>query len=154
MKKIPRRIIQNAAGIAVFTCMRSGLWMTGSGGSGILIARKSDGTWSPPSGIMLHTPTLSFVIGVDIYDCILVVSDLAALEAIIRPRVTLGEDVGLASGQSVAFDSEDSDFKWTDPGATVLTYLKARGQHQNVNLTGCILTERANENERFYGSEV
>lgn len=128
--------------------------MTGSGGSGILIARKSDGTWSPPSGIMLHTPTLSFVIGVDIYDCILVVSDLAALEAIIRPRVTLGEDVGLASGQSVAFDSEDSDFKWTDPGATVLTYLKARGQHQNVNLTGCILTERANENERFYGSEV
>ncbi|KAL2208869.1 hypothetical protein CC79DRAFT_627490 [Sarocladium strictum] len=154
MKKIPRRIIQNAAGIAVFTCMRSGLWMTGSGGSGILIARKSDGTWSPPSGIMLHTPTLSFVIGVDIYDCILVVSDLAALEAIIKPRVTLGEDVGLASGQSVACDSADSDFKWTDPGATVLTYLKARGQHQHVNLSGCILTERANENERFYGSEV
>ena len=128
--------------------------MTGSGGSGILIARKSDGTWSPPSGIMLHTPTLSFVIGVDIYDCILVVSDLRALEAMIRPRVTLGEDVGLVSGQSVAFDSEDSEFSWTDPGATVLTYLKARGQHQHVNLTGCMLTERANENERFYGSEV
>ncbi|KAH8173079.1 las17-binding protein actin regulator domain-containing protein [Sarocladium implicatum] len=154
MKRIPKRIIQNAAGIAVFTCMRNGLWMTGSGGSGILIARKSDGTWSPPSGIMLHTPTLSFVIGVDIYDCILVVSDLRALEAMIRPRVTLGEDVGLVSGQSVAFDSEDSEFSWTDPGATVLTYLKSRGQHQHVNLTGCMLTERANENERFYGSEV
>ncbi|CRK42004.1 hypothetical protein BN1723_018951, partial [Verticillium longisporum] len=54
-QKIPTRIIQNAAGIAIFTCMRSGLWMTGSGGSGILIARKADGTWSPPSGILLHT---------------------------------------------------------------------------------------------------
>lgn len=128
--------------------------MTGSGGSGILIARKSDGTWSPPSGIMLHTPTLSFVIGVDIYDCILVISDLTALEAITRPRVTLGEDVGLASGQSVALDSAPTDFQWSDPGSTVLTYLKARGQDQHVNLTGSILTERANENERFYAPNI
>lgn len=153
-KKIPRRIIQNAAGIAVFTCMRSGLWMTGSGGSGILIARKSDGTWSPPSGIMLHTPTLSFIIGVDIYDCVLVVNNLAALESITKPRVTLGEDVGLTSGPLVPLDSDEADIKWKDLGNTVLTYMKARGQTQDVNLNGCILAERSNENERFYSSGV
>ncbi|KAH7149999.1 hypothetical protein B0J13DRAFT_439908 [Dactylonectria estremocensis] len=153
-KKIPRRIIQNAAGIAIFTCMRSGLWMTGSGGSGILIARKSDGTWSPPSGIMLHTPTLSFIIGVDIYDCVLVVNNLAALESITKPRVTLGEDVGLASGPLVSLDSDESHIRWKDLGNTVLTYMKARGQSQSVNLNGCILAERGNENERFYSSAV
>ncbi|KAG5990634.1 hypothetical protein E4U43_004227 [Claviceps pusilla] len=154
MHKIPRRIIQNAAGIAVFTCMRSGLWMTGSGGSGILIARKSDGTWSPPSGIMLHTPTLSFIIGVDIYDCVLVVTNLAALEAITQPRVTLGEDVSLKNGPSTTLDSDQVTLDWKTLDNTVLAYMKARGQHQSVNLHGCILTERANENERFYGSEV
>ncbi|KAH8735912.1 hypothetical protein BGZ61DRAFT_339357 [Ilyonectria robusta] len=153
-KKIPRRIIQNAAGIAIFTCMRSGLWMTGSGGSGILIARKSDGTWSPPSGIMLHTPTLSFIIGVDIYDCVLVINNLAALESITRPRVTLGEDVGLTSGPLVPLDSDESHIRWKDLGNTVLTYMKARGQSQLVNLYGCILAERGNENERFYSSAV
>lgn len=153
-KKIPKRIIQNAAGIAVFTCMRSGLWMTGSGGSGILIARKSDGTWSPPSGILLHTPTLSFIIGVDIYDCVLVINNLAALESITRPRVTLGEDVGLTNGPSVTLDSDEAHIKWKELGNTVLAYMKARGQHQAVNLNGCILTERTNENERFYGSSV
>ncbi|KAF4979870.1 hypothetical protein FZEAL_4004, partial [Fusarium zealandicum] len=153
-KKIPRRIIQNAAGIAIFTCMRSGLWMTGSGGSGILIARKSDGTWSPPSGIMLHTPTLSFIIGVDVYDCVLVVNNLAALESITKPRVTLGEDVGLTSGPLVSLDSDESHIKWKDLGNTVLTYMKARGQTQAVNLNGCILAERGNENERFYASPV
>ncbi|KAH7160831.1 hypothetical protein EDB81DRAFT_328306 [Dactylonectria macrodidyma] len=153
-KKIPRRIIQNAAGIAIFTCMRSGLWMTGSGGSGILIARKSDGTWSPPSGIMLHTPTLSFIIGVDIYDCVLVVNNLAALESITKPRVTLGEDVGLTSGPLVSLDSDESHIRWKDLGNTVLTYMKARGQSQSVNLNGCILAERGNENERFYSSTV
>ncbi|KPM38887.1 hypothetical protein AK830_g7678 [Neonectria ditissima] len=153
-RKIPRRIIQNAAGIAIFTCMRSGLWMTGSGGSGILIARKSDGTWSPPSGIMLHTPTLSFIIGVDIYDCVLVINNLAALESITRPRVTLGEDVGLTSGPLVSLDSDESHIRWKDLGNTVFTYMKARGQSQTVNLHGCILAERGNENERFYSSPV
>ncbi|KAK2591784.1 hypothetical protein QQS21_010515 [Conoideocrella luteorostrata] len=154
MKKIPKRIIQNAAGIAVFTCMRSGLWMTGSGGSGILIARKSDGTWSTPSGIMLHTPTLSFIIGVDVYDCVLVVTNLSALESITRARVTLGEDVTLRNGPSVTLDSDDVNFNWKTLDNTVLAYMKARGQHQAVNLQGCILTERGNENERFYGADV
>ncbi|KAL7916125.1 hypothetical protein GGI35DRAFT_21609 [Trichoderma velutinum] len=151
-KKIPKRIIQNAAAIAVFTCMRSGLWMTGSGGSGILIARKSDGTWSPPSGIMLHTPTLSFIIGVDVYDCVLVITSLAALESVSRPRVTLGEDVELRTGETVSIDSDESEVNWRDLGNTVLTYMKARGQQQSVNLYGCMLSERSNENERFYGS--
>ncbi|KAK5998468.1 SH3 domain-containing YSC84-like protein 1 [Cladobotryum mycophilum] len=153
-KRIPKRIIQNAAGIAVFSCMRSGLWMTGSGGSGILIARKSDGTWSPPSGIMLHTPTLSFIIGVDIYDCVLVISNLAALEAVTRGRVSLGDEVELRSGQTVTLDSDESEVNWRELGDSVLTYMKARGQQQSVDLNGCILTERSNENERFYYSDV
>lgn len=153
-KKIPRRIIQNAAAIAVFTCMRSGLWMTGSGGSGILIARKSDGTWSPPSGIMLHTPTLSFIIGVDVYDCVLVISSLAALESVSRPRVTLGEDVELRAGETVSLGYEEIELNWRELGNTVLTYMKARGQQQSVNLHGCMLSERSNENERFYAADV
>lgn len=126
--------------------------MTGSGGSGILIARKSDGTWSPPSGIMLHTPTLSFIIGVDVYDCVLVMNNLAALESITRPRVTLGEDVGLTNGPLVPLDSDELHINWRELGNTVLAYMKARGQHQAVKLHGCILAERANENERFYES--
>ncbi|KAK1995479.1 hypothetical protein LX36DRAFT_659554, partial [Colletotrichum falcatum] len=154
-KKIPPRIIQDAAGIAIFTCMRSGLWMTGSGGSGILIARKADGTWSPPSGIILHTPSLSFIMGVDIYDCVLVINNIAALESLItKPTVTLGEDIGLTTGPLVALESTEVDSRWKDLDNTVLTYMKARGQTQNVNLNGCILTERANENERFYGTSL
>ena len=155
-KKIPKRIIQNAAGIAVFTCMRNGLWMTGSGGSGILIARKSDGTWSPPSGIMLHTPTLSFIIGVDVYDCVLVINSHEVLEVITQPRVTLGEDVDLTNGPLVPTDSPEleMDINLRELSTSVLTYMKARGQQQHVNMKGCILTERANENERFYESAV
>ena len=128
--------------------------MTGSGGSGILIARKADGTWSPPSALLLHTPTLSFIMGVDVYDCVLVVNNLSALESIVQPQVTLGEDVGLSAGPMLPHGSTEEDIRWRDLGNNVLTYLKAKGQVQHANLNGCILTERSNENERFYGNNA
>lgn len=92
--------------------------------------------------------------GVDIYDCVLIVNNLAALESITRPRVTLGEDVGLTGGPLVTLDSDEAHIRWKDLGNTVLTYMKARGQSQLVNLNGCILAERGNENERFYSCSV
>ncbi len=154
-KKIPPRIIQNAVGIAIFSCMRSGLWMSGSGGSGILIARKADGTWSPPSGIILHTAELGFVIGVDIYDCVLVINNVAVLEMFTRPRVTLGTDVNLTVGPLAASGLLENDLqiRWKELDGTVLTYLKARGKHQGVQLDGSLVTERTNENERFYAGD-
>ncbi len=66
VKKIPIDVIKNAKGLAIFTTMRTGLWVSGAGGSGVLIARKDDGTWSPPSGILLHTAGLGFLVGIDI----------------------------------------------------------------------------------------
>ncbi|KAK4142361.1 uncharacterized protein C8A04DRAFT_13242 [Dichotomopilus funicola] len=149
-KKIPPRIIQNAVGLAVFSCMRSGLWMSGSGGAGLITARKADGTWSPPSAIILHTAELAFVMGVDIYDCVLVINSVQTLEFFTRPRLVLGEDVSLAVGPLVAAGGKEPEIKWKEINDTVLTYVKARGKHQAVELDGSMVTERANENERFY----
>lgn len=134
--------------------MRSGLWMSGSGGSGILIARKADGTWSPPSGILLHSAEVGFVIGVDIYDCVLVINSVAALEMFTRPRTTLGSDVNLTVGPLVTTGLLENDLKWKELNNTVLTYLKARGKHQDVRLDGSFVTGRGNENERFYAGNV
>lgn len=154
LKKIPPRIIQDAVGLAIFSCMRSGLWMSGSGGSGILIARKADGTWSPPSGILLHTAALGFVIGVDIYDCILVINSVSALEMFTRSKVTLASDVGLTVGPLVSSGLLENDTRWKDLNNTVLTYLKAKGQYRGVPLDGSLVTERSNENAKFYTNDI
>ncbi|KAK3947702.1 hypothetical protein QBC32DRAFT_328380 [Pseudoneurospora amorphoporcata] len=153
-KKIPPRILQDAVGLAVFSCMRSGLWMSGSGGAGLITARRADGTWSPPSGIMLHTAGLGFVMGVDIYDCVLVINSVRALELFARPKVVLGVDVDLTLGPLIDANSTDNDTRWKDLNDTVLTYIKARGKHQPVPLDGSLVSERGNENVRFYNSDV
>jgi hypothetical protein len=124
--------------------------MSGSGGAGLITARKADGTWSPPSGILLHTAELAFVMGVDIYDCVLVINSVQVLELFTRPRLILGEDVSLAVGPLVAPGAQEPEIKWKEISETVLTYVKARGKHQAVQLDGSMVTERGNENERFY----
>ncbi|KAK6214473.1 hypothetical protein LQW54_004380 [Pestalotiopsis sp. IQ-011] len=151
LKKIPPRIIQNAVGLAVFTSMRSGLWSSGSGGSGVLLARKTDGTWSPPSGLTLQTASLGFVLGVDICDCVVIINSFTTLETFGRSALTLGTDVQMTSGPVVSLGLLENEFKWADLSDVVFTYVKSKGLATDTKLDGTVLTERADENERFYG---
>ena len=99
LKKIPVEVIRQAKGLAVFTTMRTGLWVSGAGGSGVLVARHTEtGEWSPPSGILLHTAGLGFLVGVDIYDCVVVINTYKALEAFTKLRCTLGGEISAVAG--------------------------------------------------------
>ncbi|RFU25995.1 hypothetical protein B7463_g10343, partial [Scytalidium lignicola] len=154
LKKIPQKVIQNAVGLAIFTTMRTGLWVSGAGGSGILVARKEDGTWSPPSGILLHTAGLGFLVGVDIYDCVLVINNRKALEAFTKIRATLGGEISAVAGPVGMGGVLENDGKWKQANRPVFTYLKSRGFYAGVQVDGTIIIERNDENERFYGQKI
>ncbi|KKP02830.1 hypothetical protein THAR02_05060 [Trichoderma harzianum] len=95
---IPPRIISKAVGLAIFTTLRAGFQISGATGSGILIARLPDGSWSPPSGIQLHSVGGGFQIGLDIYDCVCVINNREALAAFTNTRVSLGSDLAVVAG--------------------------------------------------------
>jgi len=50
-KKIPEAILQNARGLAILTVVKVGVMVTYNVGTGLVIARREDGSWSPPSAI-------------------------------------------------------------------------------------------------------
>lgn len=152
VKKIPVQVIQKAKGLAIFTTMRTGLWVSGAGGSGVLVARTATGEWSPPSGIMLHTAGLGFLIGVDIYDCVVVINTEKALEAFTKIRCTLGGEVSAVAGPvGVGGVLETEVHKRQAP---VWNYLKSRGFYAGVQIDGTVIIERTDENERFYGERI
>lgn len=152
IKKIPEAVIRNAKGLAIFTTMRTGLWISGAGGSGVLVAKKPDGTWSEPSGIMLHTAGLGFLVGIDIYDCVLVLNTDEAVEAFTKVRCTLGGEVSVVAGPvGVGGILETEVHKRQSP---IFTYMKSRGFYAGVQIDGTIVIERMDENERFYGEEL
>ena len=151
LKKIPSQVIKEAKGLAIFTTMRTGLWVSGAGGSGILIARKADGSWSPPSGILLHTAGLGFLVGVDIYDCVVVINTARALEAFTKIRCTLGGEISATAGPVGMGGVLESELHKRQ--APVFNYLKSRGFYAGVQVDGTVIIQRQDENERFYGEK-
>ncbi|KAI7284954.1 DUF500-domain-containing protein [Hortaea werneckii] len=152
LQKIPTKVIQNAKAVAIFTTMRTGLWMSGAGGSGVLVARLPDGSWSPPSGILLHTAGLGFMVGVDIYDCVVVINTEEALEAFTHIRCTLGGEISVAAGPVGAGGVLETELHKRQ--APVYNYMKSRGFYAGVQIDGTVIIERTDENERFYGERI
>ncbi|EKG18193.1 hypothetical protein MPH_04582 [Macrophomina phaseolina MS6] len=152
LKKIPSEVIRNAVGLAIFTTMRSGLWVSGAGGSGILVGRTEDGSWSPPSGIMLHTAGLGFLVGVDIYDCVVVINNEKALEAFSKVRCTVGGEMSAVAGPVGVGGIVESEVHKRH--APIFTYMKSRGFYAGVQIDGTVVIERTDENERFYGEKL
>ncbi|RYO82622.1 hypothetical protein DL766_002827 [Monosporascus sp. MC13-8B] len=103
---------------------------------------------------MLQTPSLGFVLGVDIYDCILVINTFTVLEIFARQKFTLGTDVSLTTGPVVSLGLLENDVRCADLSDTVVAYVKAKGQLSEIKLDGTLLSERADENERFYGMKI
>ncbi|OAA57522.1 DUF500 domain containing protein [Niveomyces insectorum RCEF 264] len=105
---IPAKVIRGAVGLAIFTTGRVGFHLSGATGSGVLLARHPDtGAWSPPVGIQIHALGAGFVIGADIYDCVLVLNTQAALDAFRSTRLALGTDLAVVAGPYGAGASVD-----------------------------------------------
>lgn len=125
---IPSKVIARAQGLAIFTAFRAGFQGTVTGGSGILIARTASGAWSPPAGIRVGGVGAGFVVGAEIYDCVVVINTRDALELFTKTRMSLGSDLAVTAGPFGAGGSLD----WGVP--TPQKEDKAKGKEQAVKV--------------------
>ncbi|KAI0470781.1 hypothetical protein GGR56DRAFT_114026 [Xylariaceae sp. FL0804] len=149
--KIPAAAVAQARGLAIFTTFRTGLHISGAGGSGVVVARLPDNTWSPPSGFLVHTLGAGFMVGLDIYDCVCVLNTQAAVDAFVRPRVSLGGEVAVVAGPVGAGGGVDAAL--ARGGKPVWSYMKSRGLYAGVQADGTVIVQRPGANAAFYGEE-
>lgn len=135
LRKIPPKALQQACGVAIFTCFRTGFGWSGAGGSGVVLARKPDGSWSAPSGILIHTIGWGAVIGLDVYDVVLVIRKPETLQAFTRPKVSVGGELSVAAGPvgNGAVVEAGAD------GKPVWSYVKSKGLYVGLQLDGTIV---------------
>lgn len=145
--KIPADIIRNAKGIAIFTGFRAGMAFAGSGGSGLVVARLLDETWSPPSAFSVRSGGIGLVYGVDVYDCVCILNTQAAVEAYSKPEMSLGGAVALAAGP-LGGTTNLKDIK------PVWTYTHSRGLYGGLTVDGTVIKEKADANAKFYGARI
>jgi len=148
--QIPQKFLRSAQGLAIYTVCRMGLGFSGAGGSGVVIARNSDGSWGSPSGILIHTIGFGFLAGADIYDVVLILRTQRAVKAFVNPKVSIGGELTVTAGPVGAGAVVDTGIELSP----VLSYIKSRGLYGGIQLDGNIVIERTDENERFYGRKV
>ncbi|GAA6027251.1 hypothetical protein JCM8097_002526 [Rhodosporidiobolus ruineniae] len=147
MRKIPVKIMRQAKGIVVFSAMRNGIApFGGAGGSGVIMAKLEDGTWSAPSFISPNNLTVGAMLGLDFYDCILILRTQEAVDSFRTHKVTLGGEIAVAAGPYGHGISAESGVD----RQPVLSYVRTRGLYAGVEVVAQAFLSRFDENERVY----
>ncbi|KAJ6782094.1 hypothetical protein PWT90_06219 [Aphanocladium album] len=153
MVKIPDAVLAQAAGLAIFNVLRAGTFHGSlAAGSGLVVARLPDGSWSAPSSFLVSTVGVGFTVGLDVYDCVCVLNTPAQVAAFSHPRVSLGGAASIAVGPLGTGASLDAAFSRT--GRPMWSYMKSRGLWAGVQIDGTVFLTRADANAAFYGEKT
>ncbi|PHH62288.1 hypothetical protein CDD81_7276 [Ophiocordyceps australis] len=151
-KVIPPSILSNAKGLAVITILKAGFLGSGRIGSGVVVARLADGSWSAPSAIVLGGAGFGGQIGFELADFVFVLNDASAVKTFAQAgSLTLGGNVSLAAGP-VGRNAEAAGAASLKSVAGIFSYSKTRGLFAGVSLEGSAIIERRDANETLYAT--
>ncbi|KAI9354922.1 hypothetical protein BD770DRAFT_411935 [Pilaira anomala] len=151
---IPPHILANAKGLAIFTVLKAGFLFSGRAGSGLVVARLPDGSWSAPSAIMTGGMGFGGQVGAELTDFIMVLNTTSAVKTFMHHgSITLGGNISVAAGP-VGRNAEASGTASLKSVAAVYSYSKTRGLFAGVSLEGSVIFERFDANKKMYGGKV
>ncbi|KAI8096099.1 hypothetical protein BDF21DRAFT_407460 [Thamnidium elegans] len=151
---IPPHILANAKGLAIFTVLKAGFLFSGRAGSGLVVARLPDGSWSAPSAIMTGGMGFGGQIGAELTDFIMVLNTSSAVKTFMHHgSITLGGNISVAAGP-IGRNAEASGTASLKNVSAVYSYSKTRGLFAGVSLEGSVIVERFDANKKMYGGKV
>lgn len=151
---IPVELIKGCAGLAFLTVIKAGLIWTGKIGTGVVIARLEDGSWSPPSGIGTAGVGFGAEVGGEIIDFMIVLGSASALNTFKKgTQVSVGAGLDLAVGPIGR--TAGANMNASSGGLSGnYTYSHAKGMFAGIGLHGSTILVRGDMNSKFYGRDV
>nr|XP_043627734.1 uncharacterized protein LOC122599303 [Erigeron canadensis] len=151
-KSIPDSILKQAKGLAILTVVKVGMMVTYNVGTGLVVARRQDGSWSPPSAISSFGMGWGAQVGGELTDFIIVLRNSDAVRTF-GGNAHLSVGAGASAAAGIVGRAAEADFRAGDGGyAACYTYSCSKGAFVGCSLEGSIVTTRAQENCRFYGN--
>jgi len=151
-KVIPAKIISSAQALAIFPgTLEISLFLGGKSGEGVMVVRKSDGSWSYPFFVSLGGAGFGLQLGVEKKDILMAFKSKEIVKKLANEKMTLGVDASVAAGpmgESVGKGSE------VDFSAEVFTYTKTEGLFIGFSLDGSVLKHNYDRNIELYGNEI
>ena len=99
-KAVPRSIMENAEGIAVFpSLIKGGLVVGGQRGRGVLSVRnQKHGGWSSPAFLTITGGSIGAQFGAQAIDLVLVINNQRGLEQLVKNQFKIGADLAVTAG--------------------------------------------------------
>ncbi|KAF6170257.1 hypothetical protein GIB67_013232 [Kingdonia uniflora] len=150
-RSIPSTVLKGAKGLAILTVAKAGMLLTYKLGTGLVVARRSDGSWSAPSAILSAGLGWGAQIGGELMDFIIVLHDTKAVKTFCsRMHFALGAGCSAAAGPVGRV--LEADLRAGDRGSGMCyTYSCSKGAFVGVSLEGNIVATRMDTNLQFYG---
>ncbi|EJU00985.1 DUF500-domain-containing protein, partial [Dacryopinax primogenitus] len=152
---IPRQVLQNAKGFAIFTVFKAGFVVSARAGSGVVIARLNDGSWSAPSAIGTAGMGFGGQAGAEVTDFLVVLNSRSAVRSFMSAgSLTLGGNMSIAVGPLGRNGEASGSLNTNGKLATMYSYSKTKGLFGGVSIEGSILVERQDANANAYRADV
>ena len=145
-------VLQRARAVMIFpNLLKGAFFLGGEGGSGVLLVRHTDGTWSYPAFYTLGSISFGLQIGGQSSQAVLFVMNDKALNALLEDQVKIGGDLSAAAGP-VGTGVEAS--ATTSLGEDIYTYSTNKGLFIGASLEGAVIARREDWNGDFYDGVV
>lgn len=153
-KEVPADIIASCAGIAFLTVVKAGFIWTGKIGTGVVLARLADGSWSAPSGLGTGGVGFGFEVGAEVVDFMIILGSESAVKAFKKgTQISVGVGLDLAIGPVGRTGAANINAGGSGLSANFI-YSRAKGLFAGIGLHGSTFLVRGDVNKKFYGREV
>ncbi|TFK57558.1 DUF500-domain-containing protein [Heliocybe sulcata] len=152
---IPRSVLENAKGFAILTVFKAGFLFSARAGSGLVIARLDDGTWSAPSAIGTAGVGVGGQAGAEVTDFLIVLNTKAAIRSFMAAgSLTLGGNMSIAVGPLGRNGEASGSLSTGGKMSAIYSYSKTKGLFGGVSIEGSVIVERQDANAQAYRSDV
>jgi lipid-binding SYLF domain-containing protein len=150
-KAIPKELLDKAEAIAVFPgVVKVAFGIGGKGGQGV-ISRRIRGGWSEPVFFNIGGASFGAQIGASKTDYVLLIMNDDGLNSLLKDKVELGGEVGIAAGPLGREAAASTDARLT---AGILSYSRSKGAFIGAAIKGAVISPDNDLNEAFYGSKA
>lgn len=152
LEDLPDWLAKDAEAIAVIPGVKKAAFgFGGRWGKGLISKRDENGNWIPPSFIEIGGGSFGFQLGIQSTDLVLVFRDMAAVNALLRAKLTFNGNASAAAGPVGREGQAGIDIGMR---SGILAYSHAKGLFAGVSLDGTAITIDDTANHKVYGKYI
>ena len=149
---VAKELFEKCQGIVLLSIVTVGFVFSGHSGSGVLIGKKTDGSWSAPSAVAVLGYGGGVLAGADHQDALIFIMDAATLKDFCtRPQTRLSPLAAATIGKNF---SRQADVGLEAPDKGTVSVYFSKGLFVGAELEMGTLDSRDKQNTKFYGKDV